>query len=183
MIIGEKTTLLPFDEKWAELVRSWINQPGVRSGTGSEGPVSDFEHRRWYENLMVDRRQRTFVIGHGQGADAAPVGLVGLRHLNERSRSAEYWIYVGVADVRRKGLAGEATRLILDFGFNTLNLHTIYLAVLESNDAAVALYRKLGFVHEGTSRDRTYCEGRYVNLVNYSMTEREFRDNVRVLHD
>jgi len=175
MIIGQKVTLLPFDEKWVETVRGWVNQPDVRSGTGAEGPVSDFEHRRWYEQLMSDRGHRVFVIGQGHGMEAEPIGLIGLKHINERSRSAEYWIYVGSAAARRKGLAEEATWLILDFGFDTLNLHTIYLAVLETNTAALFLYKKLGFFHEGTTRDRLFRNGRFVSLLNYSMTEEEFR--------
>ncbi len=175
MIIGNKTTLLPFDEKWAELVRKWVNQPDVRRGTGSEGPVSDVEHRMWYDNLMSDRTQRVFLVAHGQGEDAKPVGLVGLKHIQQRSRSAEYWIYVGEQESRRNGLAEEATRLILDFGFNTLNLHIVYLSVMRTNAAAVALYRKLEFVEEGIARDRAFVEGRFIHLVNFSMNEDEFR--------
>jgi len=177
MIIGCKTTLLPFDEKWAELVRKWVNQPDVRRGTGSEGPVSDIEHRIWYEDLMADRAQRVFVVGEGQGEHARPVGLVGLKHIQPRSRSAEYWIYVGEQESRRNGLAEDATRLILDFGFNTLNLHIIYLSVMRTNVAAMTLYRKLAFVEEGIARARAFAEGRFVDLVNFSMNEEEFRND------
>lgn len=175
MIIGQKATLLPFDEKHLGLVQKWVNQPDVRSGTGSEGPVSDFEHRKWYEHLMSDRTQRVFLLGNGQGEGAVPVGLIGLKHMNQRSRVAEYWIYIGEPEARRKGLAEEATHLILSFGFNTLNLHRIFLAVMQTNVAALALYRKFGLVHEGTARDHMFCDGRFVDLLYFSMTEAEFR--------
>ena len=46
MIIGTQVTLLPFNENYLAAVHSWINNPDVRAGTGSEGPVADLEHRR-----------------------------------------------------------------------------------------------------------------------------------------
>jgi len=176
MIPGRVATLLPFDEKWTDLVRRWVNQPEVRCGTGTEGPVSDVEHRKWHEALLLDRSQRVYVIGRGAGADATPVGLIGLKHLNWRSRSAELWIYIGETGARRGGLAEDATRLLLDFGFNTLNLHRISLVVRQTNSAAVALYKKAGFVHEGTAREQMFFEGAYVDVLCFAMLEHEFRE-------
>ena len=179
MIVGETVTLLPFDERWLALVQRWINQPEVRSGTGSEGPVSDYEHHRWYKQLMLDSSQRVFLIGQGQGEHSVPVGLVGLKGLESRSRSAEYWIYVGDVAVRRKGIAEEATTMILDHGFNVLNLHRIFLKVHAKNTAAVALYHKLGFVFEGSLRDASFSEGQFVDVLLYSVLEDEFRNSWR----
>jgi len=179
VIPGNKVTLLPFDERWLGLVQRWINQPEVRSGTGSEGPVSDYEHHRWYEQLMLDCGQRVFLIGQGQGEQSVPVGLIGLKGLESRSRSAEYWIYIGDLAVRRKGFADEATRIIVDYAFNVLNLHRVFLKVHETNRAAVALYQKLGFVLEGSLRDASFHEGQFVDVICYSVLEDEFRSNWR----
>jgi diamine N-acetyltransferase len=171
--------LLPFDEEWLELVQKWINQPEVRLGTGSEGPVSDYEHHRWYKRLMRDRSQRVFLIGQEQGEQPAPVGLVGLKGLENRSRSAEYWIYIGNLAVRRMGFAEQATRMILDYGFNVLNLHRVFLKVHATNTAAVALYHKLGFVSEGVLRDGSFNDGKFVDVLCYSVLEDEFRNSWR----
>jgi RimJ/RimL family protein N-acetyltransferase len=175
MIIGTDVTLLPFDEKWLPSVLKWVNQPELRLGTGAEGPVSDFEHRHWYEKTMMDRSQRVFVIGHGEASNSVPVGLIGLKDLSTRAHSAEYWIYIGEEDARRKGVAREATRLVLDFGFNSLGLHRIYLKVLATNEAALALYRKLGFTLEGTLRDHSFSAGKFVDMLCYAVLEEEFR--------
>lgn len=177
MIIGKTTTLLPFDEKHLALVLRWVNQPDVRAGTGTGGPVSDYEHSRWYRRLIEDPMRRTFIIGDGAGEDATPVGLIGLNNLNLRSsNAAEYWIYIGDAPSRRRGLASEATLLILDFGFNTLALHRIYLYVMENNLAALRLYRKLGLTQEGIAREQVFFQGRYLDLIQFAILEGEFRD-------
>jgi len=176
MIVGKVATLLPFDEAHIPLVRKWVNQPDLRAGTGTEGPVSDYEHRRWYEKLMEDPTRRTFVIGDGAGADATPVGLIGLSNLNLRCRTGEYWIYIGESGTRGRGLAKDATLAILNHAFNTLALHRVYLHVLENNLPAVSLYRKLGFTQEGIAREHFFWEGRYVDTIQFAMLEDEYRE-------
>ena len=176
MIFGKSVTLLPFDEVHLPLVRKWVNQPEVRAGTGTEGPVSEYEHCRWYRNLMDDPAQRAFIIGDGAGEAAKPVGLIGLNDLKPRRDTGEYWIYIGEPAARRRGLATEATCLILDFGFNTLALHRIYLYVIENNLAALNLYRKLGFIQEGIAREQFFWRGRYLDMIQFAMLEDEFRE-------
>ena len=174
MIIGNAVTLLPFDDKYIDTVHRWINQPDVRIGTGSEGPVSTFEHRRWHEQVMSDPQVRMFIIGRGEGADALPVGVIALRHIEHRARSAEYSIYVSDQASRRMGVAFEATVLILRFGFMRLGLHRIYLRVMQCNVPAVRLYEKLGFCLEGVAREDTLLDGRMESSAYYSMLSREF---------
>ena len=70
MFNGKLGALLPFDEAALPLVRAWINDEEVRRGTGTEGPVSDREHRRWYESVMDDPAQRIFLIAQGKGNEA-----------------------------------------------------------------------------------------------------------------
>ncbi len=175
MLIGTTATLLPFDEKYLAPVLKWVNQPDVRAGTGTEGPVSDYEHSRWYQRLMEDPHRRTYVIGDGVGESPTPVGLIGLNSLNLRCNSAEYWIYIGEANSRRRGLAREATRLILDYAFNTLALHRIYLYVMENNLPALSLYRNLGFTQEGVAREHVFWQGRYLDMFQFAMLESEYR--------
>ena len=175
MIIGKRAVLLPFDEKYCEVVRKWINQPDVRAGTGTKGPVSDFEHSRWYRDLMEDLARCAFIIGRRVDQETTPVGLIGLSNIDLRSRSAEYWIYIGDTSNRRQGLASDATFSILDFAFNSLGLHRVYLHVMEDNLPAMNLYRKFGFFEEGVAREHVFIRGRFMNMVQFSLLEKEFR--------
>ena len=175
MLIGKKTVLLPFDEKYCDVVRKWVNQPEVRAGTGTKAPVSDSEHSIWYRNLMADPARCAFIIGSRVDQDATPVGLIGLNNMNLHSRSAEYWIYIGDTPNRRKGFGSDATFLLLEFAFNSLGLHRVYLQVMEDNLPALNLYRKLGFCEEGVAREHIFIRGGFMNMVQFSMLEKEFR--------
>jgi RimJ/RimL family protein N-acetyltransferase len=174
MFHGKLGALLPFDEAALPLVRAWINDEEVRRGTGTEGPVSDWEHHRWYESVMDDPAQRIFLIAQGKGHDANAVGVLGLRGINWRSRHAEYWIYLGDRLARGKGLADEASRLLLRFAFGTLGLHRVFLQVNVTNQSAISLYRRLGFVEEGILRAAVFADGHFVDRLLLSLLSHEF---------
>ncbi len=175
MFHGKLGALLPFDEAALPLVREWINDEEVRRGTGTESPVTDWEHRRWYESVMADPAQRVFLIAQGKRNEAHAVGALGLRGINWRSRHAEYWIYLGDRLARGKGLADEASRLLLQFAFATLGLHRVFLQVNVTNLPAISLYRRLGFVEEGLLRAAVFADGRFVDRLLLSMLSHEFR--------
>jgi RimJ/RimL family protein N-acetyltransferase len=176
MFLGKLAALLPFDEAALELVRSWINDEEVRQGTGTEGPVSDWEHRRWYASVMDDPAQRVFLIAQRKENQTIAVGVIGLRGIQWRSRHAEYWIYLGDRFARGQGLAEEASRLLLRFAFGALGLHRVFLQVNVTNEPAIKLYRRLGFVEEGRLRAAAFADGRFVDRLLLSMLSHEFHN-------
>lgn len=60
-------------------------------------------------------------------------------------RRAWFHIFIGDRSYWGKGVAKEASRLIIDYGFNILNLNTILLTAHPDNLAAISIYKKLGF--------------------------------------
>jgi RimJ/RimL family protein N-acetyltransferase len=99
------------------------------------------------------------------GADAsaaapspdAPIGAVGL-NLTRAHRRAElgYWI----AKARwGQGLATEASRAVLAYGFSALGLHRIDAHHFVENPASGAVMRKLGMLHEGRLRATVWRDG------------------------
>jgi RimJ/RimL family protein N-acetyltransferase len=91
------------------------------------------------------------------------VGTVSLKNINYIDRNAEYAI------VTRKKFWGtqcafEATKQILEYGFNRLNLYKIYLNVLSSNSRAIKFYGKFGFIEENVFKDHVYVNGKFEDL-------------------
>lgn len=73
--------------------------------------------------------------------------------------SPQYW---GV------GVAYEAVKQIIDYGFNELGLHTIEAKVDSNNRSAVFLLEQLGFVLEGHFKDRMYFNGQFYDMDIYT---------------
>jgi len=72
--------------------------------------------------------------------------------IDHRDYSAEVSYWVG-ADVRGRGVATRGTRLLLRFLLEELDVRYVMLHAAVDNPASNAVARKLGFTHEGTSRD------------------------------
>jgi RimJ/RimL family protein N-acetyltransferase len=108
-------------------------------------------------------------------ASSRLVGLASLTHIDPVHRSAEYHIMIGPVRARGRGAGTAATREMLRHAFEDLNLHRVYLSVLEDNREAVALYEKMGFTHEGRSRQAVYKDGRYRDMLQMAILAGEYR--------
>ena len=92
--------------------------------------------------------------------DDVAVGRCTLMHEDALTRSAEVGIAL-VATARGRGVGSEALRQLVEFAFVRRNLRRLHLEVLASNGAAIAAYRRLGFVEEGRRRESCWVRGRY----------------------
>jgi diamine N-acetyltransferase len=85
-----------------------------------------------YNKHIHDQTERRFVVEHsGQKA-----GLVELVEINHVHRRAEFQIIIDPAH-QGKGLATQAAKLAMDYGFSVLNLYKLYLIVDQENEKAI----------------------------------------------
>ena len=95
-------------------------------------------------------------------------GTISLKNINYIDRNAEYAIVVRKKYWGKK-FAYEATKHIIDYGFNKLNLNKIYLNVLSSNTRANVFYERFGFVKEAIFKQHMFIAGEYEDLNWYYM--------------
>jgi [ribosomal protein S5]-alanine N-acetyltransferase len=118
------------------------------------------EARAWYEQQQArsaDPARRYWAIE----AEGHLVGGAGLDALKETDRKAHFVIGMFAPTHMGRGLGTEATRLVLDHAFGSMNLHRVDLRVLAFNDGAIASYRKCGFVEEGRERESCWLNGQW----------------------
>lgn len=75
---------------------------------------------------------------------------------------------------QRKGMATEATKSVIQYGFENMNLHKVQICHKSINLPSQKVIEKCGFVYEGTLRDFFYIEGQYVDRLYYSILKEEF---------
>lgn len=86
-------------------------------------------------------------------------------------------IYIGAdlhKDWRGKGLAYESYCKFIPFIFKKYDLNKLTLEVLSNNLVAKNLYKKLGFIWEGTKRKEIYKNGLYIDSEIMSMLREEY---------
>lgn len=106
--------------------------------------------------------------------DGAVLGLFGLHHWSKYHRRAE----VGFDLARAfwgKGVASEALRAIVHFGFERMNLHRIHASTIADNHRSVRLLERLGFWREGTKRQHSWEEdGAFHDSAMYGLLRHEY---------
>ena len=170
---GERVRLAPPEPEDAATLARWVNDPEVWVPFGMDLPVSREAERRWVEATRGRHEEVNLLIFEKE--DDRPVGLVGLRNIDGVNGTARLGVLVGEVAERGKGLGTEAVKLMLAYGFDYLGLRRVNLSLLASNEAAEAVYGKLGFVREGRERAAQLREGRYVDRIHMGLFREEFR--------
>jgi len=102
------------------------------------------------------------------------IGNISLQRISWTDRNAEWAILIGEKDYWGKGIATEAGVLLVEYGFDRLNLHRIYLGTNAENIGMQRSAEKMGFKREGVRRQAMYKWGRYLDTVEYGLLRDEF---------
>ncbi|SPL97323.1 putative acetyltransferase [[Actinomadura] parvosata subsp. kistnae] len=107
--------------------------------------------------------------------DNAPVGSLNTHQVDRVHGTFAYGISVGTPH-HRKGYASEAVVLLLRYMFFERRFQKAEAWVYGSNEASLALHRRLGFVEEGRRRRSHFANGRYDDEVLFGMTVEEYTE-------
>ncbi|HEY3062088.1 MAG TPA: GNAT family protein [Chloroflexota bacterium] len=146
-VVGERVALGPIRRDQLPLYYRWNNDLDVLRTTSSVRATTLEAFERLFDASIGADDQLHFTIYERESV--RPVGGVNLQHINHRDRNAQFAIAIGEKDCWGKGYGTEATRLMLDYAFNALGLHTVLLWVLAYNTAGMRAYQRAGFVEAG----------------------------------
>lgn len=175
-LVGDRIYLSPrcMDEEDTEKFTEWLNDFEVTDYTGRSGLLMSLEGEKKYL-IENSNPEATFAIVTLE--EDKLIGTVGLENINNINRSAVLGIFIGDKDYRSKGYGTEAIRLLLDFGFNYMNLHSIKLNLMSANERAFKCYSKCGFKEAGRIRDNVFVNGKYYDTIAMDILDSEFKDN------
>lgn len=151
--------LKPIDKNISETLREYRNSPELFQWFRQHTLISDSQQEKWIESLSNDKSQQLYSIWVAESG--ALIGVVGLTSIDYIHRKAELSIYV-IPEAQHKGYAKDACKAILDIGFNSFNLHRIWLEVFQDSPA-IKFYEKMGFIHEGKLKQSYFKNGKYIN--------------------
>lgn len=98
--------------------------------------------------------------------DDRVVGQLSLQVMDRPRRKHVATLGMGVSSAHRgKGVGSELLSAATDLADNWLNIRRMELEVYKTNEAAIALYQKQGFVEEGVLRDYAFTHGAYVDAL------------------
>ena len=175
MIFAENIRLRAPERQDIPLFVEWLNDPEVRQGLLLHLPLSRADEERWFDDMLQrPAHEHPLTIEVKEGDFWRPVGNCGYHNLDWRCRSVEVGIFIGDKSCWNRGIGTQVMRLMLQHGFQTLNMNRIYLEVYETNPRAIRAYEKAGFVHEGRKRQGMYKDGRYFDILQMSVLREEW---------
>ena len=68
----------------------------------------------------------------------------------------------------------DALKMIIEYGFEELNLHRLWAEIFSLVKENVKLFEQMKFVKEGTSREKLWRNGKWYNSFLYSKLSTEY---------
>ena len=169
---GASIYLRPWRDEDLDLLFKGLNDPRVRETLFTYRPKSKFElMEEIKKDLSSDKNILLTVCETGSNQ---AVGMTAFYRIDHVSRAAIFFLSIYDSAKWHLGYGSEATRLMVDYAFNLLNLNRIQLHVASENPKAISIYEKCGFVKEGTLREAMYHNDRYVDFFVMSILRSEF---------
>lgn len=173
-IVGERIYLSPRSIEDVEKFTEWMNDFEVTDYIGRSGQLISLEGERKYltENSNPEATFSIVTLDEDK-----LIGTVGLERINNINRTATLGIFIGDKDYLSKGYGTEAIKLLLDYGFNYMNLHSVKLTLMSFNERAFKCYKKCGFKEVGKFRENKFINGRYYDTICMDILKNEFEGN------
>jgi RimJ/RimL family protein N-acetyltransferase len=175
-ICGEKISLSPVVIEEAEQFAKWLNDLAIALPFGEEA----------YSVVTVETQKRDLAKAAEPNADYhvfsiienqrdSLVGRCLIFDIDYINRSAKIGLFIGDKECWNKGYGGETVRLLLDYGFNILNLNSILLYAYSFNEKAIHCYKREGFKEIGRIREARIIGHRRYDIILLDILAEEFK--------
>ena len=174
-IVGDRLYLSPTSAEDVELFTQWLNDFQTTDYIGRSGYITTTLNEQEYLENRSKKDMASFCIVTLE--EDKLIGTISLEHIDLINRDAILGIFIGDGNYRNQGYGTEAIKLILDYGFNYLNLHSIKLDVMDFNQRAQKCYQKCGFKECGRQREAYYLNGKYYDIMSMDILKKEYEGN------
>lgn len=133
-------TLDRFTAADLEQARQWRNAAHVRRQMHYRELITPEQQQAWF-SALDPHTNFYFIISHNNRR----AGVVNLKNVNYAARQAEAGIFIGEPEFLNTPVPVAATLVIMEFAFETLELHTLKAKIGDANDLAIRFNRSIGY--------------------------------------
>lgn len=152
---------------------SWLNDAEVcKYNSHHIFPYNKHKAEEYLKSISLS--ENVLVLAMIAKESKKHIGNISLQHIDLLNNSAEFAILLGDKDYWGKGMAKEASLLIVKHGFLELNLHRIYCGTASENIAMQKLANFLGMSEEGRRKEAQYKNGKYNDIIEFGILKEDF---------
>jgi len=175
MIKGKNVGLRAVEKEDLPFLKDCRNIPEFRKHFREVRELSLTDQESWFESLQKTKHiNYMFTIVDLE--TQKPIGAAGLLYINWVIRSADFSFYIGDENkyIGNDGMAKESAQLLINYGFNNLNLHKIWMELYEFDSQKINFFQNdFDFKQDGVLRDNCFEEGRYWDSIIISLINNE----------
>lgn len=174
-LAGERVALGPVTPALLPLVVRWRSDFTVTRTLASRWRLtSRHAVETWFR--AVAEHDHAFTVY--EQASWRQIGFAVLMDVDPLMRTAELALVIGEKDCWGKGYGTEVTRLLLDYAFTWVHLHSVKLRVFGHNARGLRAYQRAGFKVIGRWREAYRLGDRVEDVVFMDCLATEFRSPV-----
>lgn len=171
----ERLILRRFEyEDSISMLRNWVADDEVQWGYGEPSYkteeqvhelltkyISSYDNEHYYRWAIVEKDSNECI------------GQIAYYLFNAKNNWAEIEYCIGTS-FQGRGYATEATKAVIEYGFEKINLHRVQICCREVNEASRSVILKCGLTYEGTLRDYFWRNDHYEGEMVFSILRDEF---------
>ncbi|MDP1815387.1 MAG: GNAT family protein [Leadbetterella sp.] len=174
MLKGEFVGLRAIEKDDLILLRNWRNNADFRKHFREHRELNLANQENWFLKTVNNPNDFMFVIINLKTLE--PIGAAGLLYTNWIIRSADFSFYIGIDELYIDDkFAPDAIRLLINYGFNNLNLNKIWMELYEYDSKKLKIFQELfKFQIDGKLRKNAFENGVYWDSYIISLLKDEF---------
>ncbi|KAI1324042.1 acyl-CoA N-acyltransferase [Xylariaceae sp. FL0255] len=166
------------DEETEEFILREISNDAISAALAEHGVIRPKGKKLVQELIDSLMRAELGVIIYLPQRKDVPIGYLGLgwggkQAASSHHRDASIGLVIAAA-YQDKGYGSEAINWALDWAFRLGGYHRVEIGTVSFNERAMHVYKGLGFVEEGRSREAHWFDRKWHDMVSYGMLESEW---------
>jgi RimJ/RimL family protein N-acetyltransferase len=145
--------------------------------TGTHRDFTQEQATTWLRQIVGRDDRADWAVIHRH--DRRHIGEVVLNELDPDNACMNFRIALFGDGVLGKGFGTQATKAVVEYGFDQVGLHRIELGVYAFNGRAQRAYEKAGFRREGVRRDALHWDGEWHDEILMAILAPEHRAAAR----
>jgi len=172
LLEGKNVNLRVAEKEDVPLLEEWMNNPEFWGQYFSPLQRTRADIERIFENNPLETK--IFIV---EKKDGTKIGLItNFNVLAPYARTLEMG-YALLPSGRGKGYCTEAARLMVDYLFLSKDVACIQATTDVGNVASQRVLEKAGFQKEGMMRKRAFSNGKWRDLILFSVLREEWRES------
>lgn len=173
---GKKVILRTLKMSDLDKIIEWVNDPEVIQYLQIYLPMSRLKEEKWLEQLSLSEKDVVMAIeAIEDNGNTHYIGNCGLHGISSKDHLATFGIFIGEKTFWSGGYGTEAAKLLLQYGFEQLNLHRVNSMAYAFNERSIRMHVSLGFQIEGCRRQAIWKNNQYQDEVILGLLREEWK--------